>query len=347
MRKFLLPCLTLFAVLMNFLVGGQAYSKDWRAVHIETEERVLAVAQIDKNTVLVKIGKEWKNASHWKLAQRCAEILCLSDTSSAPKVTLAPAGGMEDGGLATHSGKGFVAAWYGAPTQRYLHGVLGNTIEGGSLVARDHDGKTHTFTLPKSQVFEDLTPRLVDLDGDGNAEIITIRSFVNSGASIAVFALRQGEMKLVAETPAFGKPYRWLNVAGIADFNGDGKKDIAFVVTPHIGGTLEIWSYTGDSLVKLASSYGFSNHFSGERTLGLSAVADVTGDGVVDIAVPNSTRYALRIMQLDGNELIDVAKVGLRNAIARNIGVLPGDKGKAPIYILGVRHGKLMVVTKD
>jgi hypothetical protein len=43
--------------------------------------------------------------------------------------------------------------------------------------------------LPETEVFEDLAPRLADLDGDGKAEIIVVQSHRDLGARLAVYGL--------------------------------------------------------------------------------------------------------------------------------------------------------------
>ena len=99
-------------------------------------------------------------------------------------------------------------------------------------------------------MFEDLEPRLADLDGDGHDEIVVVKTYLKRGSSLAVIAERNGKYDIVAETPPLGAPHRWLDPAGIADFNGDGKIDIALVRQPHVVGSLELWSWDDKSFAK-------------------------------------------------------------------------------------------------
>ncbi|MFY8031846.1 MAG: hypothetical protein ACOVO5_08440, partial [Devosia sp.] len=101
---------------------------------------------------------------------------------------------LPDGGVAKATGQGPVQAWFGRPTDRYDHGILGDGIEGGSLVVLDHGGNQHELVLPERYVFEDITPRLADLDGDGRNEVIAIRSDVTAGASVVVYQLTAGSL---------------------------------------------------------------------------------------------------------------------------------------------------------
>ena len=146
--------------------------------------------------------------------------------------------------------------------------MLGDEIEAGSLVIEARDGKRHIVQLGADAVFEDLEPRLADLDGDGHDEIIVVKSYLKRGSSLAVIALQDGKYQIVAETPPIGRPQRWLNPAGIADFNGDGKADIALVRMPHSLGRLELWSWRDRQLRKTAELADAANHVAGTRAGG-------------------------------------------------------------------------------
>lgn len=70
-----------------------------------------------------------------------------------------------------------VGADFDSPTGRYGHAILGDAIEFGELVIAVEDW-VHTtryrVTLPQDHVFEDLTPRLWDITGDGLPEVVVI-----------------------------------------------------------------------------------------------------------------------------------------------------------------------------
>ncbi len=189
-------------------------------------------------------------------------------------------------------------AWYSCATQRYRHGVLGDDIEGGCLIATSADGKQYDLQLLEQYVFEDVTPRLADMDGDGQADIVTVRSDSSQGAALVIYSLRDGELKEIASTPPIGLSNRWLAPAGIADFNDDGINDIAYVQTPHIGGILRFWSITNDGFIELGKQRGFSNHSIGATRVSISRVDDFNGDGVDDIALPDQSGASTVIMTL-------------------------------------------------
>ncbi|MEQ9330069.1 VCBS repeat-containing protein [Thalassobaculum sp.] len=218
---------------------------------------------------------------------------------------------LPDGGIAEAAGQGVVRAWYERPTGRYGHGVLGDAIEGGSLVAVDPEGRRHEHVLPVSRVFEDITPRLADLDGDGRNEVVTIRSDLASGAAVAVYGIRDGALVEIAATAPIGSANRWLSIAAIADFLGDGTRTVAVVRTPHLAGLLELLALRDGRLVRVAGPVaGFSSHAIGSRVLSLAAAIERAG--AADLAVPDLARRRVVLVRFAG---------GLRAVASRD---LPG-----------------------
>ena len=158
---------------------------------------------------------------------------------------------------------------YAEPTSEYGHGVLGENSEHKAIVIhRDRvslSGEslgewTFTYRLPEGRVFEDIEPHCADIDGEGFNEIVVVESDVSEGAQLAVYGAERDlnrrivRMAKLAATPPIGRAYRWLAIAGIADFDGDGQLDIAYVETPHIGGVLRIWTLRDGELVEIASA---------------------------------------------------------------------------------------------
>ncbi|PCI04211.1 MAG: hypothetical protein COB78_07715 [Hyphomicrobiales bacterium] len=241
--------------------------------------------------------------------------------------------GLPDGRISTIKGD-IVAAWYSRPTERYRHGILGDKIEAGSLKVKTHFGATLTYRLPRSEVFEDITPRLVDLDRNGKIEVVTIRSSVSKGAAITVYGLNGPLLVQKATTPFIGLSHRWLNIAGISNFSLGKTLEIAAVITPHIGGTLRFYKYNRGKLLQRAAASGFSNHVIGSREQRLSVVLDFDGNGTPDIALPSADRLSLYIMSLTENGMVLLAEAQLPSPINKAI-TLRGE-GNSVQFIVGL-----------
>ncbi len=244
-----------------------------------------------------------------------------------PGSTAPPRNGLPDGGVASIEFGDIRAAWYESPTRRYRHAILGDDIEAGRLVVQSAEGESLALDLPESEVFEDITPRLADLDGDGLTEVVTIRSSTRLGASVAIYGLVDGKLALRAATPFIGRANRWLNIAGIADYLGKGGAQIAYVETPHIGGTLFLWSYEKGALTQRAALGGFSNHAIGSRIQALSVTRDLFGDARPELIVPDDRRRTLRVLSAVETGWRDCETVELPGRVA---GMASGGVGEFP-----------------
>lgn len=202
-------------------------------------------------------------------------------------------------------------AWLAAPTDRYDHAVLGDGIEAAALRVRTRAGAELVYTLPGDSVFEDLRPRVLDVDGDGRDEVLVVRSRPDVGASLVALGIRGGALVPVAETPPIGRGHRWLNPVGVADVDGDGRSEVLVVLTPHIGGTLVVYGFGAGGFAEKARMGGFSNHAIGSRSLGLAAFFDADGDGVVDVALPAADRSSLRVVSFARGATRELAAIPL------------------------------------
>ncbi len=189
-----------------------------------------------------------------------------------------------------------IEAWFIAPTQRYTHFVQGSDYEAAGLRVLTRAGDIVTARLGEESVFEDRLPRLADLDGDGADEIVVVLTSVHAGASLAVYALGGDRLALRARTAFIGTPRRWLNPAGIADFDGDGRLEIAAVLMPHLAKRLALFRLEGGELAMVGSMQDVSNHRNGSVHTEMSALADIDGDGVTDLIVPDGSRAAIRVI---------------------------------------------------
>jgi hypothetical protein len=242
-------------------------------------------------------------------------------------------------------GSRVAAAWYAQPTTRYRHGILGDTIEGGALQVELRSGRRLSFRLESNDVFEDIAPRIADLDGDGEMEIVTILSSLDKGSSIAVFGLVGDALVLQDRMRSLGEPQRWLNIAGIARYSGARRAEIAFVATPHINGRLGFLRISpGRMQIVAADGSGFSNHVIGSTELRLSATVDIDGDGKPELALPSQDRTSLRIMGFVDEKLVEIATATLPAPIDKAIRV--DGNGTEAVFTVGLEDGSVWQVRR-
>ena len=242
---------------------------------------------------------------------------------------------LPDGRVATSGSGDIRTVWLSQPTGRYGHGVLGDSIEAGGVIARLADGSYQSFSLPQDSVFEDLVPRLADLDGDGRSEITLVRAYLRKGAAVTVLGLRDGKLQILAEAPAIGRANRWLNPSIVEDLDGSGRKTIGLVRTPHIGGQLQLWRFAKGKLRLVGKANGFSNHSIGSRALGLSAV--LSHKGKKRIILPDARQSQLII--LDASSLKPLGRVALPARPVADFVVKRDGAGKQSLY-LSLADGK-------
>lgn len=162
------------------------------------------------------------------------------------------------------------AASYGGASDRYPHGALGDPFEWGrldiSVVDRAGKERLYRFDMAEEFVFEDIAPRLWDLDADGRPEVVVIQSHQDKGARLAVYALdAAGTPHLQTATPFQGQRFRWLAPAGALDIDGDGAIEVALVKQPHLRKELQLYRYENGQLrFWAAAPRPVTNHRFGE-----------------------------------------------------------------------------------
>lgn len=168
---------------------------------------------------------------------------------------------------------GVISAEFTEPTARYGHGILGDEIEYGAMLLQYRNNSAQvmkqdavlrrgsvTIRLPLDHVFEDIAPRLIDIDGDGDFEVMVVETDVAKGAQLAIY----DETGKIAATPHIGRTHRWLAPIGAADLDGDGLVEIAYIDRPHLARLLKIWRFKNGKLTLVAERGGLTNHQIGQ-----------------------------------------------------------------------------------
>jgi hypothetical protein len=234
---------------------------------------------------------------------------CGLPATSAPVPPLAATDRLANSHVATGN-KDIAFAWLGAPTRRYPHAALGSAVHAGSASVQLKSGRILNYALPLHRVFEDLQPRLVDIDNDGKDELILIESDALQGAALVVFGLRGDALIELARSPHAGSTFRWLNFVGAADFEGrlDGNLNLAAVITPHIGGVLTLYRYKPPHLVPFAKAMDVSNHKMGSPEQALSSIV-TTSKQAPTILVPDMSLRALHALRWQSGKWMELSDV--------------------------------------
>ena len=214
-------------------------------------------------------------------------------------------------------------AWYSDLSDRYDHGILGDAREPTVLHAMSANTSAQcglSLGAGAGHVFEDTAPRLVDVTGDGAPEVIAVRTDLEQGAQLVVYA-PSGDgrtLRAIASTPYIGQRHRWLAPIGAADLDGDGHIEVAFVDRPHLAKILRVWRYRDGDFREVAAAEGFANHRIGE--------ADIAG-GVRDcgqgpeMIVASADWSRLLAVRFDGAFRVrDLGRDTSRPAFARAMG---------------------------
>ena len=208
----------------------------------------------------------------------------------------------------TAQADGIASATYTEPTTRYAHAVLGDAVEWGALAMTTDQGRRLTIRLPRTRVFEDIAPRLIDLDGDGLDEVLTVETDLSRGARVSVY----GSDGLIAANDFIGRANRWLAPLGAADLDRDGLIEIAYVDRPHLKKTLVILRQRGARLIPVATFPGVTNHRIGQDYIsggiarcGAMLVADATWSRALAVTWKGETFSMRDIGPFTGSASLD------------------------------------------
>jgi len=232
------------------------------------------------------------------------------------------------------NGIGQVAVYVNATDQRYVHGIMGDQVEGATLLILDSkDSEIRVLArvdLPGEDVYEGLSPFWADVDGDGIEDLVTTVSNSTSGARLRAYLWNGNQIKQEVDGPAIGQGNRWQHQLTAEALGPNGEIEIADVLTPHIGGTLRFYRFDGTSLNVEASFPSVTTHSIGSRNLDQTATGDFNGDGQPEVLVMSVERDAIIGVQHTENGAEEVWRLDAGGEITTNF---------SPVELLDNRLG--------
>ncbi|MFC1693498.1 hypothetical protein ACFL1R_08340 [Candidatus Latescibacterota bacterium] len=226
------------------------------------------------------------------------------------------------------------------PTDSYIHGVTGDTMEATSISIIDINSFptiVKKIRIEEPHIIEGISAIWTDLTGDGIREIIITISDAKQGAQLVVYN-EKGEQ--IATGPAIGKGYRWRHQIAAASFENNGIIEIVDVKTPHIGGIIEFYQLQQDSLKIEATLSGFTSHEYGSRNLDMAIVGDFDNDGLMELLLPSESFMEFGAIRRTYESAEVLWRIPVGGIITTNIAsvTLPGST-----IGLGVGHnGKIL-----
>jgi hypothetical protein len=219
------------------------------------------------------------------------------------------------------------------PTNKYNHGVLGDNLEASSITLIDTQPTpqiTSVITLPDNEVIEGIAPIWVDLDKDGDGEIVVTVSDLELGAGLVVFS-EIGER--LAEGPKMGRPFRWRHQIAFGELGPEGESELAVVRTPHIGGVVEYYKYTNGNLSVVAEFPGITSHTIGSRNLDMAAAGDFDGDGAIELLLPNPNLTDLVAVRRTPSGVEDAWRIPIGGVMSTNLAGVTLPNGKLAVAV--------------
>ena len=241
--------------------------------------------------------------------------------------------------------KGQIAVYANGTNQRYVHGIMGDDIEGSSLVVLEVvDDKLDIVTqidLEGDAVYEGLSPIWADVDEDTMPDLITTVSDSRVGSRIRVYRMTYDGIR-EADGPAIGQAHRWQHQLAFAPFGPNGEMELVDVLTPHIGGVVRFYRFNSGSMEIVAQQGGYTSHVIGARNLDMAVAGDFNGDGTPEIALPSQNRRRIAGIQHTATGTEVMWEFSLGNQLATNLAAVQTPDGKLALAA-GTVDGRLRV----
>ena len=204
------------------------------------------------------------------------------------------------------------------PTERYAHGVLGDRREAASVQIYSATlDLVASYTLPTDFVFEQRRVTTIQL-GSSERGILATRSSATTGAGVVLLKLKDGDLRLVSEAPPIGLGNRWLNLFASQD-------GTAYAIrTPHIGGPLQRYTLSGETLQLEQFQLGVTNHGIGSRNLDLGILLP-SGKNMHRLAFISQRGDSIRIIECSTETCEVDADLAMNGRLSSNLTVFQRD----------------------
>ncbi|MEO0563413.1 MAG: hypothetical protein AAF125_14990 [Chloroflexota bacterium] len=239
---------------------------------------------------------------------------------------------------------GLIAVYAGATDQRYVHAIMGDELEGSSLmiydIVDDQLSEVARFDLPGNDIFEGISPFWADLDDDGTEEIVTTVANGQVGAWIRAYWLNGSGR--IAESRSIGQGFRWRHQIAVGPFGVDGETQLVDVRTPHIGGMPEFFTLLGDELSVNNAQLGYTTHIIRSRNLDMGLAGDFDGDGQPElIATDQARQHVAAVINTDAG-VQEAWRLPLDGQLSSNLAAAQTSDGVLALAA-GTEDGKLRV----
>ncbi|HID26964.1 MAG TPA: hypothetical protein EYP22_03915, partial [Methanosarcinales archaeon] len=228
---------------------------------------------------------------------------------------------------------GTIGPWNG----NYDNGISDSE---SAVICLSSDGKRLWMHKFEKRGFVDAQVAVSDLDGDGRNEIIACtqehgwNKWDGKWGKVYIINPENGEIEKVHD---FGKPVMHWTGMGIADFNGDGKKEI--VVAVKDGSKKETKITMLDSDLKLLHEYVIS-----DSRAKIEAINDINGDGKNEVIICPTAIKKLIFLGYDLAELWSYTLGDHGSAIVSDL--IPGGTNEIivsadKLYVFGSIFGSI------
>ncbi len=240
-----------------------------------------------------------------------------------------------------------IAVYADATDQRYVHGIMGDDLEGAALVVlrivENQFVEQARVALPGDAVFEGLSPFWADVNEDGMQDLVATVSDSAVGSRIRVY-LSEGDSFTPVDGEAIGQPGRWQHQLAWGAFGSNGEMELVEVRTPHIGGVVRFYRYSENGLEVVASLDGYTSHVIGSRNLDMAVAGDFNGDGQPEIVLPSQDRTRIAGIQRNPNGASVLWELPVESSVVSNLAAAYVDHTLA--LAVGTEDGRLRVWTR-